>query len=167
MAFLSGKQILAVCGTIVLVSTLSVPFLSKGESIGKPDSCPLSATILEWGMTPSLPGDFLESPDSIGRGLLKVKVRLRGLTTGVHPGYFLMDRINGAASRETRLEQAGPSLMDEHSGELWDYKVLGQPNPLKLPSRGECYLELRFVVPLGFRGGVLDFRGRSLARLGK
>jgi hypothetical protein len=169
MALLSGKQILAACSTIMLALTICVSFLPReeamGHSIGQ-GGTPLAATVLEWGMVPFLPGEFLQSHSSWGRSLLRVKVKLKGLSHGVHPGYFLMDRINGETSRVVRLEEGGGGSDFLSSGELWDYKVFGQPDSLSLPHRGTCILEMRFVVPLGFKMGVLDYRGRSLARIG-
>ncbi|HHI80807.1 MAG TPA: hypothetical protein ENK02_12625 [Planctomycetes bacterium] len=153
-------------GSFALVATLSIPWFTEKEPMAQGGTA-LSAKVLEWGMLKNLPGEFLGSPESIGNGLLRLKLRLKGLSQGVHPGYFLVDRINGGPSRVSRF-QRGPSTREELGmGELWDYQVLGQPDPLEFPKRGACFVELRFVVPTDFHWGVLDFRGRSLARIGR
>ncbi|GEM_PF-3461905 len=166
MAFLSGKWIWTACSLIVLVCAFGLPLLPKKGAVEQGGRTPLAATVLEWEVMSSLPDEFLMSPESVGKSLLKVKVKLKGLSQGVHPGYFLVDRINGGVSREARLEEGDVSESIKSSGELWDYQVLGQADPFTLPKRGECFLEMRFVIPLGFRRGVLDYRGRSLALVG-
>ena len=110
------------------------------------------------------PPEFLEASASSEHFLLRVRARIRGLHPGIHPGDFVVDRINGGPSRVETLRHRSAA-----SGELWDYAVTGPSGGampgMALPQHGACWVQLHFVVPMNFETGVLDRRGRSLARL--
>ncbi len=159
-----GVLLGSMVGAVVLSGWMILQAESEVSRTAKGRRRWIAAQVSSVRQVDPVPEDFRTHPLARKNELVEIRVRLKNLPVGFHPGDLVLDRFDGGPGR-IRLLREGIDPV----GQLWDYSLLSPRRPegrgARFPRKGLVVLALRFVVPIGFRTAVLDHRGRALARI--